>query len=427
MGEPEVTHQLRSLIEQAWGKEIKVEYETSRNPTLKELFRNSSKRQFGNRGYPDLIIRVPGYPRLLILVECKRDLAHHQEKEKPKTSTNRPDKYACSGVVHYLESVYRTGKNQWDLLGIAYSGYQEDYTLDLYGLNRIFNQIEGTPHITHLGKELESALSQLYSPQGLDPEAKTLKFNQYYLCRIQIQQLIKLRESHAKFQRPVNNHKVDAIYKHHLQEYNRDQVINPLGILLIGSYQKEWYILDGQHRLAAYRKLCLGGKIDFQVAFQYREYLSEQQMDMDYLVHNQLTQTTSIQEDMARSYLKKPSRDREDQHRLIVIQTVAEVLSQFQRKYSAMFSRSRNCMRPHLNAQVFTEVLEEHLVNQKLWYNSNREQMSQGLLKALDRANQQVKKEKPSASGKQHRKAELHQLYLGLRGKSGWVDLVKEK
>ena len=94
---------------------------------LKEAFKNSSKKQNGERGNPDYVI-VKKDSNVIIIIECKGKVKNHSKKEYIKkyeeegygTSTDTVN-YAIDGALWYAEFL----KNRYDGVAIAVSGVTE--------------------------------------------------------------------------------------------------------------------------------------------------------------------------------------------------------------------------------------------------------------------------------------------------------------
>lgn len=423
MGESAQTFQLAKKLKAAWGSNIKIEYETSANPIVKDLLKTSSKAKTNNRGYPDLIASLNDHPSLLVLAECKRDLKDHAPSSD-KLSRENPKRYACSGILHYLDRVCQAGYNKKNLIGIAYTSKK----VDIYGLNVNFNTFGSeTANIVYLGHNLKQALQDIYSPVALDSTAHALNYNQYQLYLINVRSFIRLNESASSFQRPINLSKVEEIVQYHQNQYQRTNQIDPLGIILLAQYQNKYYILDGQHRLTAYRKLCSHNQIVFKVAFQYKVYLSQQQMAHDYLIHNSLTQTSTLQEEMAKEMRDPPDNRHKTptSHNLqAIVEAVGQVVNHYSQTYPQMFSSSRKCMKPHLNHQLMVETLETTIKDRQLWTNNTVDEIKTKLMAKLRKINTKIGKNPPKTTKRIINKAKKYKLYLGLHGRTGWITLL---
>ena len=99
-----------------YADEIVLEEQKSANSRVDNLLRKASKRGTGARGYPEFIIRANQESGLLIVVECKADIADHED---PNGITgNNPKRYAVDGALLYASHL----SAQFDVLAIAVSG-----------------------------------------------------------------------------------------------------------------------------------------------------------------------------------------------------------------------------------------------------------------------------------------------------------------
>lgn len=94
---------------------------------LKEAFKNSSKKQNGERGNPDYVI-VKKNSNVIIIIECKGKVKNHSKKEDIKKyeeegygTSNDTVNYAIDGALWYAEFL----KNRYDVVAIAVSGVTE--------------------------------------------------------------------------------------------------------------------------------------------------------------------------------------------------------------------------------------------------------------------------------------------------------------
>ena len=101
--------------------QVVLEEQKSTRDRIKDLFTASSKNATGKAGYPEFIVSFPGKPNLLLIVECKKDKAHHEsaERDKPKT-------YAVDGVLHYIHHA-KSVDADLAVIGIAVSGLDADH------------------------------------------------------------------------------------------------------------------------------------------------------------------------------------------------------------------------------------------------------------------------------------------------------------
>ena len=99
------------------------------NEMVNAVLGHASKRETGQRGFPDQIY-VNERERLLILVEVKAHTSKHESK-----SRTLPDKFAVDGVLHYLSMFLpdniddqrsRGYFSSWKIVGVAISGDIDD-------------------------------------------------------------------------------------------------------------------------------------------------------------------------------------------------------------------------------------------------------------------------------------------------------------
>lgn len=94
--------------------QIVVEKQQSVVQEIRKGLSKASKTGKGKAaGYPEFIITAPGTPDMVVLIECKADVKHHESAKR-----DQPKDFAVDGVLHYarhLSSVYT-------VISIAVSG-----------------------------------------------------------------------------------------------------------------------------------------------------------------------------------------------------------------------------------------------------------------------------------------------------------------
>src|SRR3989344_185203 len=94
---------------------IVIEEQSSDTPKIKKLLSTASKGGFG-RGSPEFIIQYKKNPDLLIIVECKADVAKHESKDHLQYKD-----YAVDGALLYSSYLAK----EYDVLSIDVSGESE--------------------------------------------------------------------------------------------------------------------------------------------------------------------------------------------------------------------------------------------------------------------------------------------------------------
>ena len=104
-------------------KEITVEEQQSDDKKLQKLLQNASKVGVG-KGYPDFIISSTKHPELIIVVECKADVARQQS-----VSLDCYRDYTVDGALLYASFLAK----EYDVIAIGISGENDrHYALDAY-------------------------------------------------------------------------------------------------------------------------------------------------------------------------------------------------------------------------------------------------------------------------------------------------------
>ena len=93
-----------------------MDEQKSTRDRVQTLFATASKSQTGKPGYPEFIIGFNSNSKILIVIECKLDVARHESKKH-----NKPKDYAVDGVLHYVDCANNVD-NSFNIIGIAVSG-----------------------------------------------------------------------------------------------------------------------------------------------------------------------------------------------------------------------------------------------------------------------------------------------------------------
>ena len=99
-------------------KNIIVEEQASDNKKIQKLLKNASKAGLG-QGFPDFIITSSKNTNLVIVVECKAEVA----KQKSATLDSFKD-YAVDGALLYASFLAK----EYDVIAIGYSGEEKSLT-----------------------------------------------------------------------------------------------------------------------------------------------------------------------------------------------------------------------------------------------------------------------------------------------------------
>jgi type I restriction enzyme M protein len=94
--------------------EIVVEKQQSVVQEIRKGLSKASKTGKGKAtGYPEFIVTAPSTPDMVVLIECKADVKHHESAARDK-----PKDYAVDGVLHYARYLSPT----YTVISIAVSG-----------------------------------------------------------------------------------------------------------------------------------------------------------------------------------------------------------------------------------------------------------------------------------------------------------------
>lgn len=92
---------------------IAVEKQQSTIAAIRAALSKASKSGKGGAGYPEFIVTAMDTPDIVIVIECKADVAKHESRDR-----DRPVEYAVDGVLHYA----RWLSPKYTVIAIAVSG-----------------------------------------------------------------------------------------------------------------------------------------------------------------------------------------------------------------------------------------------------------------------------------------------------------------
>ena len=93
-------------------KSIVVEEQKSDNKKIQKLLKNASNSGVG-KGFPDFIITSTEYTNIVIVVECKADIARHESESHDSFRD-----YAVDGALLYASFLAK----EYDVVAIGFSG-----------------------------------------------------------------------------------------------------------------------------------------------------------------------------------------------------------------------------------------------------------------------------------------------------------------
>lgn len=94
--------------------ETVVEKQQSLVQEIRQRLSKASKTAKGvAAGYPEFIITAPSTPDMVVLVECKADIKHHESRNR-----DQPKDYAVDGVLHYAKHL----SPAYTVISVAVSG-----------------------------------------------------------------------------------------------------------------------------------------------------------------------------------------------------------------------------------------------------------------------------------------------------------------
>ena len=92
-----------------------IEEQKSEIPSIQNLLKTASKKNTGNKGYPEFIISCKNQ-EFVIVIECKKSVTKHESSTR-----DNPVDYAVDGAIHYASFL----KEEYNVISIAVSGETE--------------------------------------------------------------------------------------------------------------------------------------------------------------------------------------------------------------------------------------------------------------------------------------------------------------
>lgn len=108
-------------------KDFIIEKQQSNHPIINNLLANSSKKNTGQKGYPEFIIQNRKYKDLIYVIEAKADTHDHSS-----LNYDQPDKKAVDGALHYAKYLAK----EFNVIAIGISGDQEYFKMHQYLIKR---------------------------------------------------------------------------------------------------------------------------------------------------------------------------------------------------------------------------------------------------------------------------------------------------
>lgn len=145
-------------------RDIIVEAQKSDNADINKLLKGASKTGKGGKGAPEFIITSATFPDLVVVVECKAEVADHQSPD-----LDQPVAYAVDGAIHYARHLAK----RYNVIAIGASGQtKRELLVSAYLVSK--GSTEAKPLKTFSDQpvvELES-LKTLHDYASRDPEVE---------------------------------------------------------------------------------------------------------------------------------------------------------------------------------------------------------------------------------------------------------------
>jgi hypothetical protein len=139
---------------------IVVEKQQSAVVAIRTALAKASKSGKGGAGHPEFIVTVPATPDMVLVVECKGDVAKHESKDRA-----RPKDFAVDGVLHYAHAL----STRHTVIAIAVSGDGQASRWSTFLVPR--GQTEPKPLVAPTGAPIEGIvpIDDMISAASFDP------------------------------------------------------------------------------------------------------------------------------------------------------------------------------------------------------------------------------------------------------------------
>lgn len=197
-----------------------------------------------------------------------------------------------------------------------------------------------------------------------------------------------------EIQRIIETNKVNDIVMYQLNELKETNKTNFLGVLSLNKLDDKYYLIDGQHRFRALKKLYEEYAHDIEIFIEIVQIKNSSELKENYFILNKNTQLPELLDiETDKSLLK-------------------ELMEYFQEKYPDIWSnKSTRIYRPFINFNYFQETLD-YLINEIKILDSKK------LIKLIEDKNENLKSwERTKFNGitdSQYEKAVKWKFYLGL-------------
>ena len=159
-----VDNQLRNLGYYDDPDQIVVEKQQSVVQDIRKGLSKASKTGKGTAaGYPEFIITSPGTPDMVVLVECKADIKHHESAHSDQAKD-----YAVDGVLHYARHL----SSNYTVIAIAVSGTPQANKWSFFVMPK--GTIEARELVSPMGAPITNliGLNDLFAAAAFDPKVQ---------------------------------------------------------------------------------------------------------------------------------------------------------------------------------------------------------------------------------------------------------------
>jgi type I restriction enzyme M protein len=147
-------------------EKVVVEKQQSAIVAIRKALAKASKTGKGGVGYPEFIVTASATPDMVLVIECKGDIAKHESADR-----NRPKDFAVDGVLHYARAL--SGK--YTVMAMAVSGDESVSRWSAFILP--LGQTEPKPLVAPTGARIEEIvpMEDMIRAASFDPAVHALR------------------------------------------------------------------------------------------------------------------------------------------------------------------------------------------------------------------------------------------------------------
>jgi hypothetical protein len=375
---------------------------------------------------PDLFGYSKDKKTFLIVVIGDSNKYHFEHENGRRMHKNILEKRSCIcynlkyHMKNFLKSIrsHKNKKNIFDIdlvIGFAISGDNFDkittltFNLKQTGFEYIPRFIGDEIHNLDVIKDRSISLMSLCDEHisNINNKGAIIKTNTKIISRMKFDDAI--------FQRALDVLHADEIRECYKKNILEREIVPITSSIIIGELEGNLYLIDGQHRISAFKKLSQEDKINFDITIYFYSYENYTDMLFDFNIHNSHRSLTEAEEQHA----KNPTSQVKG---YLVLSE--EVMLYLTKLYPDAIRHKRN-YRGAMNHGEVKNRIQTALKNKEIVVNSSLEVIE--ILKRKDKeiqinAKKAIYKSKPKHVNALEKSCEKLGCWLGFVNNMDWFD-----